>query len=87
MSESKPLHEIALERFTKTHAEQVEAGLKEYGTPLAPFNGRDAADDARRELVDLSQYLTQLEMELKHWKWEAQFWKASAEQWKKDALS
>lgn len=79
MSESKPLHEIALERFTKTHAEQVEAGLKEYGTPLAPFNGRDAADDARRELVDLNQYLTQLEIERDHWKNEAELWKTAYE--------
>jgi len=40
-----------------------EVGIKRYGTPLQPFNGRDALRDAFEEAVDLTQYLAQLIIE------------------------
>jgi hypothetical protein len=49
--------------YLAAHAEQVDKGVAEYGKTLHPFNGRNAADDCRRELVDALDYLTQLEME------------------------
>lgn len=32
-------------------------GIKRYGTPLQPFNGRDALRDAYEEALDLAVYL------------------------------
>lgn len=32
-------------------------GIKKYGTPLQPFNGRDALQDAYEEALDLCVYL------------------------------
>jgi hypothetical protein len=49
--------------YLAAHAEQIDKGLAEYGKTLHTFNGRNAADDCRRELVDALDYLTQLEME------------------------
>lgn len=60
---NRPLHEVSVARYLKVHAQQVAKGFQEYGKPLAPFNGRDAAGDCRAELVDALDYLTQLEME------------------------
>jgi len=34
-------------------------GVKKYGTPLQPFNGRDALKDAYEEALDLVVYLRQ----------------------------
>lgn len=34
-------------------------GRKKYGTPLQPFNGRDALTDAYQEALDLCVYLRQ----------------------------
>jgi hypothetical protein len=34
-------------------------GVKKYGTPLQPFNGRDALIDAYQEALDLCVYLRQ----------------------------
>lgn len=34
-----------------------ELGIKRYGTPLQPFNGRDALRDAYEEALDLAVYL------------------------------
>ncbi len=34
-------------------------GRKRYGTPLQPFNGRDALVDAYQEALDLAVYLRQ----------------------------
>lgn len=42
--------------------ERDAAGRKKYGTPLQPFNGRDALVDAYQEALDLVVYLRQ-EME------------------------
>ncbi len=38
---------------------RTELGKKKYGTPLQPFNGRDALKDAYEEALDLCQYLRQ----------------------------
>ena len=34
-----------------------QLGIKRYGTPLQPFNGRDALRDAYEEALDLAVYL------------------------------
>jgi tRNA(Glu) U13 pseudouridine synthase TruD len=34
-------------------------GTQRYGTPLQPFNGRDALKDAYEEALDLAVYLRQ----------------------------
>lgn len=36
-----------------------EVGVKRYGTPLQPFNGRDALRDAYDECLDMAVYLRQ----------------------------
>lgn len=38
-------------------------GIKEYGTPLQPHNGRDALQDAYEEALDLACYLKQVLIE------------------------
>jgi len=38
-------------------------GRKKYGTPLQPFNGRDAVRDAYQEALDLCVYTKQATME------------------------
>jgi hypothetical protein len=38
-------------------------GIRLYGTPLQPFNGRDGLRDAYEEALDLACYLRQLIME------------------------
>lgn len=68
MSNPMKLHEISEARYHAVHAEQIAKGLDEYGEPLKPFNGRDAAHDCRAELADALDYLTQLEMERDHWR-------------------
>ncbi len=40
-----------------------EFGLAKYGTPLQPFNGRDALTDAYQELLDGAVYLKQAVLE------------------------
>jgi hypothetical protein len=40
-------------------AERDETGRHKYGTPLQPFNGRDALVDAYQEALDLVVYLRQ----------------------------
>jgi hypothetical protein len=37
-----------------------EVGIKRYGTPLQPHNGRDALRDAYEEALDLAMYLRQV---------------------------
>ena len=44
--------------------ERHETGVREYGTPLQPHNGRDAGRDAMDEILDFSVYATQLLIEL-----------------------
>lgn len=40
-----------------------EVGVSRYGTPLQPFNGRDALRDAYDEALDLACYLRQMIVE------------------------
>lgn len=40
-----------------------EVGIKRYGTPLQPNNGRNALQDAYEEALDLAMYLKQLLVE------------------------
>lgn len=44
-------------------AERKREGTLKYGTPLQPFNGRDALLDAYQEALDLCQYLKQAMIE------------------------
>ena len=39
--------------------ERDNSGRSKYGTPLQPFNGRDALYDAYQEALDLAVYLRQ----------------------------
>lgn len=39
--------------------ERERVGVQRYGTPLQPFNGRDALVDAYQEALDLACYLRQ----------------------------
>lgn len=39
--------------------ERKRIGTERYGTPLQPFNGRDALVDAYQEALDLVMYLRQ----------------------------
>lgn len=47
-------------------ADRYQLGLKEYGTPLRAFNGRDALRDAYEEVLDLALYLRQAIYERDH---------------------
>lgn len=40
--------------------ERKRIGIERYGTPLQPFNGRDALVDAYQEALDLVMYLRQV---------------------------
>ena len=42
---------------------RAAAGVRKYGVPLRTFNGRDAREDARQELLDALMYLAQAELE------------------------
>lgn len=39
--------------------ERYKEGIRRYLTPLKPFNGRDALQDAYEEAIDLALYLRQ----------------------------
>ena len=43
--------------------ERRRLGVVRYGTPLQPFNGRDALRDAYEEAMDLAMYLKQMLVE------------------------
>jgi hypothetical protein len=58
-----PVADTAIEKFRQTFDAQVAAGFEKYGTRLQTFNGRNAANDAREEVADLLQYMTQVELE------------------------
>lgn len=45
---------------------RLRAGIRTYGTPLQPFNGRSALRDAYEEALDLAIYLRQLLFEENH---------------------
>ncbi len=46
--------------------ERYQKGLKEYGVPLQPYNGRDNLQDAIEEAADLLKYLCNLKWERDH---------------------
>jgi len=43
--------------------QRKQVGIERYGTPLQPFNGRDALQDAYEEALDLATYLKQMIVE------------------------
>lgn len=53
----------AINTLAEVHNRQVKKGLKTYGKPVVPFNGRSAYNDAMEEIVDTAVYVTQLEQE------------------------
>lgn len=57
-------HPPVLDAVIDLLRQRAAVGLKTYGTPLQPFNGRNAIDDAIAEAADLLMYLVQAKMEL-----------------------
>ena len=51
----KPVWEVVIEDMKK----RDQVGRQRYGTPLQPFNGRDALKDSYEEVLDLAVYLRQ----------------------------
>lgn len=51
-----PVWELVVEDMKK----RDHVGRQRYGTPLQPFNGRDALRDAYEEALDLAVYLRQV---------------------------
>lgn len=54
------MHEVVIEALRQ----RLEVGIRRYGQPLQAFNGRDAAQDAFEEILDLSVYLAQIRIEM-----------------------
>lgn len=52
---SRPVWELVMEDME----ERNRVGVERYGTPLQPFNGRNALIDAYQEALDLVVYLRQ----------------------------
>lgn len=52
-NDKPPIWPIVMADMQSRH----ELGIKRYGTPLQPFNGRDALRDAYEEALDLAVYL------------------------------
>ncbi len=50
-----PIHDKVKDDIDK----RKELGIRKYGQPLMPFNGRDAIIDAYQEALDLAVYLRQ----------------------------
>ena len=77
-NDHKPVWEAVIEDELKTGSsfnevyivEDMKArnqkGIETYGTPLQPFNGRDALLDAYEEALDLLVYLKQANIEKKN---------------------
>lgn len=61
----KKIWDIATQRFQDQSKKQYDKGMKKYNVPLTNFNGRNPFQDAREEVVDMHQYLTQAEEEFK----------------------
>lgn len=58
--------QVIMDLLLEDLAERYQIGLKEYGTPLRAFNGRDALKDAYEEVLDLALYLRQAIYERDH---------------------
>lgn len=56
--------EEALVAASEDAKKRNEFGIAKYGTPLQPFNGRDALQDAYEEALDLVAYLQQYKYEV-----------------------
>ena len=54
-----PKHPEVMGLFLKDLEERYQEGVRRYGVPLQPFNGRDALQDAYEEAMDLALYLRQ----------------------------
>lgn len=59
----KKIWDLATQRFVQESETQFKKGMTTYGVPLTNFNGRNPYKDAREEVIDLHQYLTQAEEE------------------------
>lgn len=59
----KKIWDLATQRFQEQSKKQYDKGFAKYKVPLTNFNGRNPFQDAREEVVDLHQYLTQAEEE------------------------
>lgn len=58
---SEPIcHTVLAERATTDLKARLELGVERYGQPLRPLNGRDFAQDAWEEYLDLGVYFTGL---------------------------
>ena len=66
---NRPIVDVVLDDFSITGVlreafkERKQLGADRYGTPLQPFNGRCAVQDAADEALDLVIYLTQCMVE------------------------
>lgn len=56
---------LATKKFDEASERQFQKGFEKYKVKLTSFNGRDPFKDAREEVVDMHQYLTQAEEEFK----------------------
>lgn len=52
-------HESVQAALIRDIEARTQVGIERYGTPLQPFNGRDALRDAYEEALDLATYLKQ----------------------------
>lgn len=52
-------HPEVMKLFLKDLEERYQEGVRRYGVPLQPFNGRAPLQDAYEEAVDLALYLRQ----------------------------
>lgn len=52
-------HPAIVDLVVEDMVERKRIGTERYGTPLQPFNGRDALVDAYQEALDLVMYLRQ----------------------------
>lgn len=52
-------HPEVMKLFLKDLEERYQEGVRRYGVPLQPFNGRDPLQDAYEEAMDLAFYLRQ----------------------------
>jgi len=59
----KNSHPEVMTQFLIDLEERYEEGVRRYGVPLQPFNGRDPLQDAYEEAIDLALYLKQALME------------------------
>lgn len=59
-SEAPSCHAVMLKRMSEHLPQRLSLGIERYGQPLRPLNGRDFAQDAWEEYLDLGVYFTGL---------------------------